>query len=185
MLCNLYMCVWRCYSWTACARWLRMRYDITMVHVTIFLPLDHISKNCIWTDWHPCTGMHLFTAHMHILYAVCRLKLAPITITRADNKFKNQFKYFIICFSSVIHSIDRSIDWSFVRSFACSDGRPISSQFKLLFIGALSAAFINCVCMLALIILLLKSTLIHSLAQHHSTTRLLLKLEHRNRRDDK
>lgn len=117
------VCVWRCYSWTTRARWLRLRYDITMVHVTIFLPPRYRIEKLHLNRLASMYWLHalIYCTHAHFM-AVCRLKLAPITITRADYKFKNQFKYFIICFSSVIHSIDRSR--LIARSFACSDGRP-------------------------------------------------------------
>lgn len=123
-----------------------MRYDITMVHVTIFLPLDHIKKK-LHLNRQSMYYLYLVRlTHTCILYAICRLKLAPITITRADYKFKNQFKYFIICFSSLIHSIHPSIDRSLVRSFVRLLVRMVvcSVQIVIYRCFALSAAFINC-----------------------------------------
>lgn len=67
--------------------------------------------------------------HYFFSIAICRLKLAPITITRATYKFKNQFKISIICISSVIQSIG-SIVHSFVRLVIRSNSNCCLSLFS-------------------------------------------------------
>lgn len=88
--------------------------------------------------------MHKDT-HTNMFYAICRLKLAPITITRADYKFKNQFKYFILLFAShrlLIRSIVRSFVHTYVRLLVRMVVRSIQIVIYRCF--AFSATFINC-----------------------------------------
>lgn len=94
------------------------------------------------------------------MYAICRLKLAPITITLGQCiSSKTSLKCsFIICISSVIHSI--------VRWIVRSAGHPFDSNCCFYRCFAFGAAFINCCARFNYIITRSTHTTAHSLHVH-------------------